>query len=391
MLDAFIRELPTITAGGAVLILDDFHLVDDAADVRHITRELLARAPERLTIVFASRRKPSVPLAKLRAVGEVAELGTGELRFDPSETARLFTETYGRRLDADVLADLAVRTEGWIASLQLVQAALRDRTPTEIRRFVRSLNGADHEMYDYLAEEVVGDLDEDLQRFLMETSILQVVTPDLAEVVRSGSGGGREAHDGGGTIDAPEPAVRWATDAPAVSPARARVPRGATSGDRRGGGGRGPASANRGRRRGNGLADRRVPLSRGGRHGRGPEGRRRRDPDDHGQGPVRPRRDLHRVDPDRDAAARLRPDPEPRRHAARRLRSRHRSLTGRPRLRHHRPRPARPRAAEPCDAVLQLWRWRPALSLAERLTSNRPESQVNRGGNHRDPSSEYRD
>ena len=183
VLDSFIRELPTITANGAVLILDDFHLVDDAADVRHITRELLARAPERLTIVFASRRQPSVPLARLRAVGEVAELGTGELRFDPSETAQLFTETYGRRLDADVLADLAVRTEGWIASLQLVQAALRDRTPSEIRRFVRSLNGADHEMYDYLAEEVVGDLDDDLQRFLMETSILQVVTPDLAEVV----------------------------------------------------------------------------------------------------------------------------------------------------------------------------------------------------------------
>ena len=182
VLDSFIRELPTITVNGAVLILDDFHLVDDAADVRHITRELLARAPERLTIVFASRRQPSVPLARLRAVGEVAELGTGELRFDPSETAQLFTETYGRRLDADVLADLAVRTEGWIASLQLVQAALRDRTPAEIRQFVRSLNGADHEMYDYLAEEVVGDLDEDLQRFLMETSILQVVTPDLAEV-----------------------------------------------------------------------------------------------------------------------------------------------------------------------------------------------------------------
>ena len=183
VLDAFFAELPTITVNGAVLILDDFHLVDDAVDVRHITRELLAKAPERLTIVFASRRAPSVPLARLRAVGDVAELGTNELRFDATETAQLFIETYGRRLDADVLSDLAERTEGWIASLQLVQAALRDRSPAEIRRFVRSLNGADHEMYDYLAEEVVGELDEDLQRFLMETSILQVVTPELAEVV----------------------------------------------------------------------------------------------------------------------------------------------------------------------------------------------------------------
>jgi ATP/maltotriose-dependent transcriptional regulator MalT/DNA-binding SARP family transcriptional activator len=183
VLETFISELPSIADGGAVLIFDDFHLVDDAQDARHIVRELVARAPERLSIVFASRRQPTVPLSKLRAVGEVTELGTDDLRFDAAETAQLFTETYGRRLDPDVLEDLAFRTEGWIASLQLVQAALRDRSPAEIRRFVRSLTGADHELYDYLAEEVVGDLPEDLQRFLMETSILQVVTPELAEVV----------------------------------------------------------------------------------------------------------------------------------------------------------------------------------------------------------------
>ncbi len=190
MLDTFIRELPTIVVGGAVLIFDDFHLVDDAPDVRHVARELLTRAPERLTMVFASRRAPAVPLSQLRSVGEVAELGTDDLRFDAAETAQLFTETYGRRLDPDVLEDLAVRTEGWIASLQLVQAALRDRSPAEIRRFVRTLNGADHDLYDYLAEEVVGDLPDELQRFLMETSILQVVTPELAAVVS-----GREPDD----------------------------------------------------------------------------------------------------------------------------------------------------------------------------------------------------
>ncbi len=97
VLDAFVRELPSIAVGGAVLILDDFHLVDDAADVRYIARELVARAPERLTIAFASRRAPAIPLSKLRAVGEVAELGTDDLRFDAAETARLFNETYGRR------------------------------------------------------------------------------------------------------------------------------------------------------------------------------------------------------------------------------------------------------------------------------------------------------
>ncbi|MDO8484936.1 MAG: hypothetical protein Q7S35_08315, partial [Candidatus Limnocylindrales bacterium] len=182
-IDVFLRELPSIAEHGAVLILDDFHLVDDSSDVRLIARELVARAPERMSIVFASRRPPTIPLARLRAAGEVAELGTDDLRFDAAETRRLFTETYGRTLEPDVLADVVARTEGWAASLQLVQAALRDRTPAEIRRFVRSLSGADQELYDYLAEEVVGDLPEDLQQFLMRTSILQTVTAGLAAVV----------------------------------------------------------------------------------------------------------------------------------------------------------------------------------------------------------------
>lgn len=182
-IEVFLRELPGITDQGAVLILDDFHLVDDSPDVRLIARELVTRAPERLSIVFASRRVPTIPLARLRASGEVAELGTDDLRFDASETHRLFSETYGRTLEPDVLADVVARTEGWAASLQLVDAALRDRTPAEIRRFVRGLSGADQELYDYLAEEVVGDLADDLQQFLMRTSILQTVTAELAAVV----------------------------------------------------------------------------------------------------------------------------------------------------------------------------------------------------------------
>ena len=148
-----------------------------------IVRELVSRAPERLTIVFASRRSPGIPIAKLRAVGEVAELTRDDLRFDADETSKLFRETYGRTLEPDVLADVTARTEGWAASLQLVHAALRDRTPVEIRTFVRNLSGGDQDLYDYLAEEVVGDLSPDLQGFLMRTSILQVVTPELAEVV----------------------------------------------------------------------------------------------------------------------------------------------------------------------------------------------------------------
>ena len=138
--DVFLRELPSIAEHGAVLILDDFHLVDESPDVRLIVRELVARAPERLSIVFASRRTPTRPARP------AARIGRGRRDRHRRPALRRHARPRGcspRRTDAtlepDVLADVAARTEGWAASLQLVQAALRDRSPAEIRRFVRGL------------------------------------------------------------------------------------------------------------------------------------------------------------------------------------------------------------------------------------------------------------
>jgi ATP/maltotriose-dependent transcriptional regulator MalT/DNA-binding SARP family transcriptional activator len=176
----FIREFQSLGDQGAALILDDYHAVDDSTEIREILRDLLARAPERVTFVFSSRRTPSVRVARLRALGEVAELTTDDLRFNDTETERLFRETYGQPLEPDVLDDLSHRTDGWAASLQLVQAAIRHRDAGEIRRFVRSISGAEGALYDYLAEEVIGDLPDDLQEFLMRTALLESIDESLA-------------------------------------------------------------------------------------------------------------------------------------------------------------------------------------------------------------------
>ncbi|HSO30721.1 MAG TPA: AAA family ATPase, partial [Candidatus Sulfomarinibacteraceae bacterium] len=182
VLDTFIRELGALPQDPTAFVLDDFHAVDDSVDVRHILRELLARAPERLTFVLISRKVPPLPFARLRALGEVAELRTSDLRFDPGETEQLFRTTYAIPLEPSVVAELSRRTEGWAASLQLVRTAIRDRTPSEIRAFIGSLSGAEGELYDYLAEEVIGELPQDLQQFLMRTSILEMVEPILGSV-----------------------------------------------------------------------------------------------------------------------------------------------------------------------------------------------------------------
>ncbi len=182
VVDTFLRELGGLPSDATALVLDDFHLVDDAPDVRYVVRELLARAPERLSLVFASRREPPLRLARLRALGEVAELATDDLRFDAVETERLFRETYAMRLEPGLLAELTRRTEGWAASLQLVRTAIHDRDPAQTRSFISSLSGAEGHLYDYLAEEVIGDLPPELQAFLMRTSLLETIDLPLGRV-----------------------------------------------------------------------------------------------------------------------------------------------------------------------------------------------------------------
>jgi LuxR family maltose regulon positive regulatory protein len=182
VLDTFLRELGQLPADPTALVFDDFHLVDDAADIRHIATELLARAPERLAFIFLSRRSPPLSIARLRALGEVAELVTDDLRFDADETERLFRESYEMRLEHGLIAELSRRTEGWAASLQLVRTALHDRDPGEVRAFIRSLSGAEGHLYDYLAEEVVGDLPLELQGFLMKTALLETIDLDLGPI-----------------------------------------------------------------------------------------------------------------------------------------------------------------------------------------------------------------
>ncbi len=179
---ALVADLAALPADGTVVVLDDVPTIDGAPEIVEILRTLLTRAPERLCFVLVGRRTPRIPLGRLRARGEVADLGTDMLRFDPRETDRLFRDVYGQPLAPDVAADLTRRTEGWAASLALVHAAVRGRDRAEIRRFVRSLSGAEGNLYDYLAEEVVGELDPDLQAFLMRTSVLESVTPELASV-----------------------------------------------------------------------------------------------------------------------------------------------------------------------------------------------------------------
>jgi LuxR family maltose regulon positive regulatory protein len=162
------------------LVLDDYHLIE-GAPIHHTLGVLLERGPPQLRLVLASRADPPLPLARLRARGQLAELRATDLRFTPQETATLLGEAMGLDLPAASLAALAARTEGWAAGLQL--AALSLREVPDRAGFVATFSGSHRYVLDYLTEEVLARQPEPLVRFLLETSVLERLSGPLCDAV----------------------------------------------------------------------------------------------------------------------------------------------------------------------------------------------------------------
>jgi ATP/maltotriose-dependent transcriptional regulator MalT len=154
---------------GLVLVLDDYHVIE-SEPIHQTLALLLSYAPDGFHLVIASRADPPLPLARLRARGQLAELRAADLRFTGEETAALLGEVWGLELPPESVAALERRTEGWVAGLQLAALSLRGRSNPA--GFVRAFTGTHRFVLDYLSEEVLDRQPERLRRFLLETSIL---------------------------------------------------------------------------------------------------------------------------------------------------------------------------------------------------------------------------
>lgn len=178
LVDALAREYAAFGATrphGLSLIFDDYHVVDDCEDTQPIARALVERTGPGFSIVLATRSTPKLALGRIRARGALSRLDGDDLYFDVPETDQLFRDAYHQPLDADVVADLVARTEGWAALLSLVRTNLEESKTSNARDLVGHLSGARGHLYEYLAEEVVNSLPGELKAFLTRVSILDRV------------------------------------------------------------------------------------------------------------------------------------------------------------------------------------------------------------------------
>jgi len=187
VLTDLINEIDGIAAD-ILLVLDDYHAVN-SPEADDELAFLLEHMPSRLRLVIATREDPGVPLARLRARGELTELRAADLRFSPDEAADFLRRVMGLELSAADIAALESRTEGWIAGLQL--AALSIQGQKDIAGFIHSFTGSNRFVLDYLAEEVLRHQSKGIQAFLLRTSVLDRLCGPLCDALMQGDTGPR--------------------------------------------------------------------------------------------------------------------------------------------------------------------------------------------------------
>lgn len=188
-LTLLINEISTLSKDIA-LVLDEFNLIESPAILQSLTF-LIKHLPGRMHLIVASRTEPALEMAYLRSKRWVVELTADDLRFTAHEVSLFFNQTMGLQLPPETVKALEERTEGWITALQMAAISLRNQADPKM--LLAGFHGDAHYLVDFLAEEVLDRQPAEVRRFLLRTSILDVLYGPLCEAVvdpdsRPGSG-----------------------------------------------------------------------------------------------------------------------------------------------------------------------------------------------------------
>jgi LuxR family maltose regulon positive regulatory protein len=185
VLTVLTNDLTSRGEGNFVLVLDDYHVIE-AEPIHRTIAFLLEHLPPQMHLMLATRADPPLPLAGLRARGQLTEVRAAELRFTTEEASTFLHTVMGLSLAPGAIDSLESRTEGWIAGLQLAALSLQDRA--DVPSFLTAFSGSHRFVLDYLSEEVLSRQDAAVQSFLLATSILSRLSGPLCDAVREQEG-----------------------------------------------------------------------------------------------------------------------------------------------------------------------------------------------------------
>jgi LuxR family transcriptional regulator, maltose regulon positive regulatory protein len=163
-----------------VIILDDYHLIDNQKIHRDM-EFLLEHLPSEFHLIISTRADPPLPLARLRARGQLSEFRARDLRFNLDEIEKVLNGMMGLALSPENISALEEHTEGWIASLQM--AAISMQNQADIPAFIAAFTGTHRHILDYLTEEILSQQTEEIRSFLIRTSVLHHLNGSLCSAI----------------------------------------------------------------------------------------------------------------------------------------------------------------------------------------------------------------
>jgi LuxR family transcriptional regulator, maltose regulon positive regulatory protein len=178
LLPTLCNELATLPPR-TVLVLDDLHVISNEA-IHHQLDFFLRHLPSNLELALATRSQPALPLARLRARGELVEVDATQLSFSRDEADQLLNGLHGLTLESADVDRLRQVTEGWAAGLYLATLTMRRAADSNL---VRDFAGNDRYIVDFFSTEVLAGLDDDTREFLLQTSVLERFSPSLCDAV----------------------------------------------------------------------------------------------------------------------------------------------------------------------------------------------------------------
>lgn len=169
-----------------LLVLEDVHGLRSPPALQTLAR-MVEQAPEGLHVILSTRADPPLGWSRLALAGRLGQIRWDDLAFSQAEAAELIA-AHGVRMDARDIATLWRRTEGWAAGLRLAAGVLQSEAdPT---RFVSDTAATEAAVSEYLLEQVLANQDPDMQDFLLETSVAEWLTPELAVALTGNSRAG---------------------------------------------------------------------------------------------------------------------------------------------------------------------------------------------------------
>jgi len=171
-----------------LIVLDDYEKIHDP-EVHDFFFNVIKHLPDNAQCIVGSREMPPWPLGKYKLHGEVNVINADALRFTINETHRFLEGVSQFELPPDEITALNEKTEGWVAALQLVGLSLK--TKAGMAQLLDILRGSQHILFDYLADTVLSQQDEETRSFLINTSCLDRLSADLCDAV-TGKQNGRD-------------------------------------------------------------------------------------------------------------------------------------------------------------------------------------------------------